>query len=259
MAARALFLAAVAMVAGCAAPEDPPADAPLVLARDAGASACERVLTVVLVPVERAEGLLPEGYRAGDAQRFFGTRTPVPSQRGVVAVSAADCAGSAWSAGGHDEGFVAVFVEPPEVDGVEAARTNFYELGAAGAGPFADTLAEVGWPVVGSDVEVAGARATIADVNGTLIEIGGALVPPEQSFEETIRRWRETSLGTGWLSQQFQARGELGAGSCAAAPGSVLAEAIGATECPPETVTLAGPPFDIEGSFEFRPGLRVAG
>lgn len=220
------------------------------------------MFTAVFVPRDQAQALLPEGYTARDSAAFFGA-SGVPTGRGVVVASALRCETSALARGPLGEGAVAVYVEAPELDGIEPVSANFYELARAASPATRGRYEPLGWTLFGEDVDVEVpssplgiARGAVFDPDGEIVTLLGDAGAYEDSFSEETRWWHATPLGLGWLDASFTLTGFLGPGSCAARAGSVLAEAIGATSCPPGTLTLSGPPFDLTGELRFRPSGR---
>jgi hypothetical protein len=256
--ARLALAPVLVALAGCLAPDAPtPTDAGFAL--EASAAECVRVLTAAFVPRDHLATFLPPGFHAADATRFVGANG-IDSGRGVALASVASCRTSMLQEGPFEEALFGVFVETPRVAGEPASGDSFYEVSRAGSGAFEDRLARLGWPIDGTSAHASpSGEASVADADGTLFEVRAGAAPYPEDSTYHVRWWHDAPRGSGWLDARFHVTGRLGEGACSARAGSTFARLVAATECPPGTLVLAGPPFDIAATFEYRAGLHASG
>jgi hypothetical protein len=208
-----------------------------------------------------AQSFLPPGFVAAESSRFFG-QPEAPAGKAVVVASLMQCADH------YTEALVAVFVRAPVVNGSALPGDHFYELGRATAGDLASTLASLGWPLLGGEVE---ARFTAAptpsgsgsakDGNGTWFSAIVPSAPVMDAFSGTlnVHYWHETDNGLARSDYSFTPDGFLGEGICEARAGSLIATVIQGTDCSQGSLFMVGPAFDLVGAFNFHPGIHADG
>lgn len=226
-------------------------------------SECRRVFPAILVDREFAQAFLPPGYDAADANDFFHLGAP-PSGQAVVMVSMMSCVQSQQYSGPAGEAGVGIYIQAPKLDGVEAAPENVYELERGStAGPPAEMLRGLGWNVMSADIEVAGSESPYGQgfataTNGSwslAVDVPIAMAP--DSFAIDIRWWQQTDSGTGYFDRKFVVDGMMGAGICRFSAATLASTLVEGPTCPPSTLFMVGPPFDVEGNFTFHRGIRV--
>jgi len=277
------LLAVVAMAAlsaGCFSPADgedraqgpgpmPQGPTPFVGTCDAG-------LLFFLVPHSATDDWLPPGFHSRDAQEFLSS--PVAfGQAGVVSLMvecvAAD--GTRMESASTD-----IFVEPPFVPGLEAARFDFYELERySDEAGFGGALRGSGWTHLPGDVSLdpasplappdeAGIFATLTDEQGTVMAFSGPTGSPVPFGAGIIRFWHDTPRGLAYVQYDADLPARVGAGACQARAGTALAMltsgALPGPErpldlaCPPGTPVVAGLlDLSVNATARFFPGVHA--
>lgn len=268
---RSVAFAALSLLAACideppAAPEVPDRPpAPTTLAIPNNATGCTRAMPAIFIDKAHARTFLPPGFAPADERDFFHTPGPATG-RAVVLLTAVVCKASETRPQGYEEASVGIFVEAPRVANATSVPDHMYELGrAASEGPLRANLSRLGWPLIGTKVTstftaspVPSGAASVADPNGTVFSVSVPAAPYQDPFNIHIRWWHDTPDGLGFFDYRFRVDGRLGAGQCTLRPGTIAARLAQSTICPPGTLFMVGPPFDVESRFEHRPGLRAA-
>lgn len=238
------------------------ADAPFVLPNNA--SDCTEVSPAVFIEPAAAQRFLPAGFRPGDAKDFLGLPGAMTG-KAVVLITAVKCKTSPWAPDGYSEGAVAIFVQPPNVPGVQASPSNMYELGrATNQANLSSLLAAVGWHQIGNSVENAFTAAPptgsgrVSDVAGAVYSYGVAVEPASVDFPVDIRWWHNATLGLAFFDYKFTAKAQFGAlQQCTFRAGSFAANITGGTGCPRDNVVLVAPSFAFTGQFRLLTDTRA--
>lgn len=224
---------------------------------------CTEVSPAVFIEMAAAQRFLPPGFQAGDAKDFLGV-PGAPSGKAAALITSVRCKSSQLSPDGYTEGAVAIFVRPPNVEGVAAAASNMYELGRATDGVLGPMLGSMGWPVFGTKVEASFAAlptsgsGRVSDASGAVYSYTATAPPGNVDFPVDIRWWHNTSLGLAFFDYKFTAKAHFGAlQQCSFRSGSLAANVTGGTGCPTQSVTLLAQGFSFQGQFQLLPGVRA--
>lgn len=275
-------LAALALVAtlvpGClglqpdavaAGPQDPPpvASRPL-------QGTCLNGLLFQFVDYAATDAYLPPGFHPRDPQGFIAVSPVAFGQAGVLAFMV-DCKATDGTL--YEAATVALFVESPQVDGVERALFDFYEIERHGdPGEFGGALTASGWPRLAGTVnftieplpgtEDIDVIVDLTDSNGLVMAFGGPVGAPLDLGTGTVRFWRDGPLGLAYYDYTVHLDARVGAGICQARNGSALAAfspsqvPLGeSVRCPPATPVIGiFPDFAFTATARFLPGVHAA-
>ncbi len=253
------------LLAGCTAdtPDQTTVEKDLVgweLANDV--AGCSEQVGVLLVEPGVAQAALPEGFTAVDASNLLDL--PAPTGKEAFFFNAVVC----------DEGSsaeVAVPIVAPQWDGEDlpAVRYSFYQLGYMNSDEqLVQRLQETGYPAflgeASGDVMVTGVAgmgaAAVAAGPDLDFAFDSAVVGPE-AMDITARFWHVTEVGIVHLEYDIRGSGAFKGTitECRFAPGSILHEASGRSDCQGEqTAVLSFPSQDWAGLVRFTPGAQVA-
>jgi hypothetical protein len=243
---RALVLALA--LAGCLAEPAPTADPEPVATpgwpRFEGA--CRNALLFQLIDFEDTDAWLPPGFHAADSQDFLDT--PAAFGQGGLIVLVLKC--GATGDVQFDAASLGIFVHPPVADGVpQEAAFNFYEVERLAApGLFDGFLQAAAWSTTTAALTISvtpGAIATqaatlsanAADAQGSILSFQGAAGAQVPLNGDTVRFWRDGPVGLAYFEFQATLTPSVGAGTCAARPGSTLS-----------TFLVSGSPLNLFGT-----------
>jgi hypothetical protein len=273
--AALVLLAAALVLAGCfegdpglppASTEDPEPDAPRFRAQ------CRNALLLQFVEYGDTDPYLPPGFHPSDAQEFLNVGPVAFGQSAVLFLMVACPGEPAYSAATVD-----VFVEAPQVPGLEPARFNFYELERYGdAGPLAGVLADAGWPQVPAEVSIGpqddgapGAEGLVANVTdgaGLVVDVLGAVATPLPLGPSLVRFWHDGPKGLAYVEYEAVLDPIVGNAYCSLRPGTAFAAfmdgplpaAGGRPTCPPgDPIAATFPALALNATARLLPGVRA--
>lgn len=265
-----LILTVAALLAGCASPavDDAPdqttVEEDLVgweLANDV--AGCSEQVGVLLVEPGVAQAALPEGFTAADASDLLDL--PAATGQGAFFFNAVVCEGGSSAE-------VAVPIVAPQWDGEDLpdVRYSFYQLGYMNSDEeLVQRLHETGYPSFLGDASGGITVTGVAGMGEAAVAAGEELgyafdsvLGAPEAMDVTARFWHVTESGIVHL--EYDIRGsEAFKGTiteCSIAPGSILHEASGRSDCKGEqTAVLSFPSQDWAGLVRFTPGASVVG
>lgn len=232
---------------------------------DNTASGCLEAFLLVPLEADAVAPHLPEGFAPADLQTMLGT--PFATGSSGAYITAYECAESAYgnvTLLGGDWGFV---VAAPNVEGVnESVSSNLYTMQSFTANPllagaFEAAGVEGHWvaPSVLVDVLPTGSSigaAEFADADGVVAEWNIA-APVPQPFTVAARFWHSAEHGTVYGEYLLDGVPTANGGAtCTFRAGSMIADALGFTDCNGHGVvglTLNG--ADWDSKYVFLPGV----
>lgn len=263
------------LVAGCLGtqPTQPAAEEPTPTAAPSYGATCLNGLLFQFVDYASTDAYLPPGFHPRDPQGFISVSPVAFGQAGVL-VLMVDCLAADGVA--FEAASVALFVESPQVDGVEPALFDFYEIERHGdPGEFGGVLTPSGWPrlpgAVNFTIEpVPGTEqldviADLWDADGKVMGFMGPVGAPLSLGAGTVRFWRDGPQGLAFYQHTGVLDVRVGAGVCEARSGSALASFAPSQvpvgdgfRCPPATPIVGTfPDLVLNATARFLPGVHA--
>lgn len=235
----ALAILTVLVLAGCmqdpapaGLPEPGPEAAPPPVPTY-GPATCANVLLFQFVDFAKTDSYLPPGFHPRDPQDFL--QTAVAFGQAGVLLMALRC--ESPTMGPLNVSFVAIFVEPPVVEGVEAGTFDFFELARYGpAGEFGGVLDRAGWPtheagvlLTTLDPTTAGVdvMATVTDGEGEVAWVAGTAAAGVNVGTGPTRFWHQSNDGLAYIEYDANLDANIGSGICRARAGTPFAAFVG--------------------------------
>lgn len=250
--------------------DDPPATQPIEIGN--ALSGCTEVELAFFIDLERAQALLPPGWRALDTADPFGV--PAPTGRGSLALDTFRCGTSELEQAPAHWAYVGVAVETPTVAGEELSQEGFnhdlYGLALLWSGPkLKEILAPLGAPVgpgvidhsLGPGPIPPTAAGRVEDASGEAARFAVA-ASGRAPLSVEARYWLAGPGGLAYFRFVLEdVPYQTGAPTeCAFRDGWALAEALGHPDCSGEdTLAYIVPGFDVGGTLRLLPGARVEG
>lgn len=219
---------------------------------------CSESLLMFLVEPATAQKALPEGFEAADAQDWLGT--PFETGKSMVVATAARCESATIAQGPYDESYVAVTIEPPDIDGDRTGAVNLYIVSAAtGNADMQARYDEFGWATFGTQVTLESSydppvtgQGAVADEQGEVFSFESTGPWTPMPIEGTYRWWHASDLGVSYVDYEMDFETHLGRLTCDFRSGSIVPETAQETECTAaNSLGATNNPFDAEGEWNF--------
>ncbi|MHB8634664.1 MAG: hypothetical protein ACYDBQ_12015 [Thermoplasmatota archaeon] len=229
-------------------------------------TACKDNVVGTLVSFAQAQGSLPHGFVARDAQGILGS--PEPTGQALIFIDSNVCNANQAEPDGWTEAYQAVYVDPPKVRGnTTHSDLDFYLLSyATTSRVMAARLETVNSTrlllarEIGSNVTVLPLGG--ATGSGLLAERSGqgfsyqTTSPAAKPFQSVAHLWHETPAGLLFYEQDDAGAFAQGSGSCTLTD-PVMAQAAGFTECPAGSLSLTFTSEAWKGNILYRVGVQA--
>jgi hypothetical protein len=197
-----------------------------------GPATCANVLLFQFVGFAQTDAYLPPGFHPRDAQEFLQTALAF-GQAGVLLMSL-QC--DSPTMGPLNVSFVAIFVEPPVVDGLEPGTFDFFELARYGpVGQFGGALQRADWPMIEAEVQMTAldptagmdVMASISDGEGEVAWVAGTAAAAVPVGVGPTRFWHQSNDGLAYIEYDANLDANVGTGLCRARAGTPFAAFVG--------------------------------
>jgi hypothetical protein len=198
-----------------------------------GPATCANVLLFQFVDYAQTDAYLPPGFHPRDPQGFL--QTAVAFGQAGILLMALRC--ESPTMGPLNVSFVAIFVEPPVVDGLEPGTFDFFELARYGpATEFGGALHSPLWPTNPADVLLTtldpatsgmDVMATVTDGEGEVAWVAGTAAAGINVGTGPTRFWHQSNGGLAYIEYDANLDANIGSGLCRARAGTPFAAFVG--------------------------------